>query len=96
MHACIETYGVAYIHIYIHIHEQTEAGLNVRFGKMDCTKYKSVCKRFDVTSYPSLKYISDGGKKVRDYRGMYVHVRVSVCICLYVHVRTYKHSQCVY
>lgn len=29
-------------------------------GKIDCTVEKSVCKRFNVKGYPTLKYYRDG------------------------------------
>jgi hypothetical protein len=36
-------------------------------AKVDCTENKQVCGRFDVTGYPTLKYIAD--KKVYTYKG---------------------------
>lgn len=29
-------------------------------GKVDCTSEKSLCKRFDVKGYPTIKYYRDG------------------------------------
>jgi len=47
----------------------TKSGLKIRFGSVDCTVHKKLCKRFGVSSYPVLKVIDDGGKTVSDYRG---------------------------
>ena len=33
---------------------------NVNIVKLDCTKYKSVCGKFDVHGFPTVKYIKDG------------------------------------
>ena len=36
-------------------------------GKVDCTVHSSICSRYGVRGYPTLKYFKDGVP--RDYRG---------------------------
>ncbi|DBA00314.1 TPA: hypothetical protein N0F65_001509 [Lagenidium giganteum] len=40
---------------------------NVRIGKVDCTTERSICERFSVQSYPTIKVISEG--RFYDYAG---------------------------
>lgn len=42
-------------------------GSDVRLAKVDCTAARSVCERFGVASYPTLKVVAGG--KYYDYAG---------------------------
>ncbi|TMW63878.1 hypothetical protein Poli38472_014788 [Pythium oligandrum] len=42
-------------------------GANVKVAKVDCTKERSVCERFGVQSYPTLKVVAKG--RFYDYAG---------------------------
>ena len=48
-----------------------EEGLPVHLAKMDCTvrSHSSICERYGVSGYPSLRVISSAGEKLKDYRG---------------------------
>ncbi|XP_075257187.1 thioredoxin domain-containing protein 5-like [Convolutriloba macropyga] len=41
---------------------------SVHIGKLDCTVYRSVCNKYDVHGFPTIKYIKDG-KEVEKYIG---------------------------
>ncbi|KAH7459772.1 hypothetical protein PRIC1_011033 [Phytophthora ramorum] len=49
------------------IDELSEASGDVRVAKVDCTTERSVCERFSVGSYPTLKVVAQG--KSYDYNG---------------------------
>lgn len=46
---------------------------DTKVGKIDCTKHRRVCSRFDVKGYPTLQYVRNGqhykyqgGRKVEE------------------------------
>ncbi|KAB7507841.1 Thioredoxin domain-containing protein 5 [Armadillidium nasatum] len=41
---------------------------SVIIGKLDCTKYKTICTEYEVKGYPTLLWIEDG-KKIAKYSG---------------------------
>ncbi|RXG59622.1 Thioredoxin domain-containing protein 5, partial [Armadillidium vulgare] len=41
---------------------------SVVIGKLDCTKYKTICTEYEVKGYPTLLWIEDG-KKIAKYSG---------------------------
>ncbi|ETP52507.1 protein disulfide-isomerase domain [Phytophthora nicotianae P10297] len=49
------------------IDDLSEAAKDIHVAKVDCTKERSVCERFSVGSYPTLKVVTDG--KSYDYNG---------------------------
>jgi len=48
-----------------------QEGLDVHFAKMDCTvrAHYSICERYSVSGFPSLRVISPTGKPLKKYRG---------------------------
>mmetsp|Transcript_7213 Transcript_7213/g.13677 ORF Transcript_7213/g.13677 Transcript_7213/m.13677 type:complete len:514 (+) Transcript_7213:43-1584(+) len=40
----------------------------ISYGKIDCTEHKALQKRFEIKSYPSIKFYRDG--ETRSYRGL--------------------------
>ncbi|CEG37496.1 protein disulfide-isomerase domain [Plasmopara halstedii] len=49
------------------IEDLSESSKDVNVAKVDCTKERSICERFSVGSYPTLKVVADG--KSYDYNG---------------------------
>jgi len=45
------------------------ASSSVVVGDADCTIEKSVCEKFEVRGYPTVKYFKDGDVKGADYSG---------------------------
>jgi len=42
---------------------------NIQIGKVDCTKHNDLCKKYDVTGYPTLKIFVKGEDEPKAYSG---------------------------
>ena len=47
---------------------------SVHIGKLDCTVYRSVCNKYDVHGFPTIKYIKDGKEVSISHFGLSVYI----------------------
>eukprot|EP00924_Labyrinthula_sp_SR-Ha-C_P014850 snap_masked-scaffold_9-processed-gene-0.9-mRNA-1 protein AED:0.35 eAED:0.36 QI:0/-1/0/1/-1/1/1/0/200 len=49
--------------------EDLDGSSKAQIAKLDCTAHQSVCTKYGVTGYPTLKYFENGSDEAKDYQG---------------------------